>query len=259
MEDLSRYNPEGSVLRKAQRRMLEIAVEVARICDEHGIPYWINGGTLLGAVRHGGFIPWDDDFDIEVLEKDYAPLLNILERELPSDFVVHIRDNDKNLPCVFGKVREFKFKTEDRESENLRYTGLYIDVFPVEPTFPRLHLWLNRYYVKVYYSLFQRKYNLLLLRSLMVVLKIMAGTVRVVSRITGSRYLMYRFGQNSRQVYTYDMIFPLKKIDFEGVPISCPQDVHRYLVANFGESYMTPPPVEKRVPHFKTIIPLEQD
>lgn len=53
MEDLSRYNPEGSVLRKAQRRMLEIAVEVARICDEHGIPYWINGGTLLGAVRHG--------------------------------------------------------------------------------------------------------------------------------------------------------------------------------------------------------------
>lgn len=69
-------------MRKAQRRMLEIAVEVARICDEHGIPYWINGGTLLGAVRHGGFIPWDDDFDIEVLEKDYAPLLNILEREL---------------------------------------------------------------------------------------------------------------------------------------------------------------------------------
>lgn len=253
MEDLSHYNAEGTILRKAQLRMLDILLEVARICDRHKIPYWINGGTLLGAVRHGGFIPWDDDLDIEVLEKDYAPLLKVLEQELSPGFVVHTRYNDKRLPCVFGKVREFEYETVDSESEGLRYNGLYIDIFPIEPTFPKLHLGLNRYYVKVYYSLFQKKYNVALLKSLMGILKMAAWFVRTGSRLIRSQYLMYRFGQNSRQIYTYDMIFPLKTIDFEGYAISCPHDPHRYLVANFGETYMVPPPVEKRFPHFKSI------
>lgn len=245
------------MLRKAQLRMLDILLEVTRICDRYRIPYWICGGTLLGAVRHGGFIPWDDDLDIEVLEKDYTILLSVLERELPLGFAVHSRNNDKNLPCVFGKVREFEFVTEDRESEDLKYKGLYIDIFPIEPTFPKIHLWLNRYYVKVYYSLFEEKYNLVFLKSLMGMLKVATWFVRIGSRLIRSQYLMYRFGQNSRQVYTYDMIFPLKTIDFEGHTISCPHDLHRYLIANFGENYMVPPPVEKRLPHFKSITLLK--
>ena len=257
MEDLSHYNAEGTMLRKAQMRMLDILLEVSQICDKHQIPYWINGGTLLGAVRHGGFIPWDDDLDIEVLEKDYPALLAVLERELSSDFAVHTRDNDKNFPCVFGKVREFKFETEDSESEGLKYKGLFIDIFPIEPTFPKLHLWVNRYYVKIYYSLFKKKYNLFLLNILMGIIKFVAWGIRISSRVLKSNYLMYRFGQNSKQVYTYDMIFPLSKIEFEGHQISCPNDTHRYLMVNFGKNYMTPAPVDKRCPHFKSITLLK--
>ena len=71
MEDLSRYNPEGSTLRRAQLRMLEILKVVDAICAKHGIQYTLDGGTLLGAVRHGGFIPWDDDIDIGIPREDF--------------------------------------------------------------------------------------------------------------------------------------------------------------------------------------------
>ena len=74
MEDLSHYNPEGSTLRRAQLRMLEILKVVDDICTKHGIQNTLDGGTLIGAVRHGGFIPWDDDIDINVTREDLAKL-----------------------------------------------------------------------------------------------------------------------------------------------------------------------------------------
>ena len=62
-----RFSPEGSMLRKQQLRMLEILLYIDKVCKEHGIRYWLSSGTLLGAVRHGGFIPWDDDLDVEMM------------------------------------------------------------------------------------------------------------------------------------------------------------------------------------------------
>ena len=73
-----RYNPDNSQLRALQIRMLEILICIDQICQEHDIPYWLGSGTLLGAVRHGGFIPWDDDIDIELLRADYLKLIKIL-------------------------------------------------------------------------------------------------------------------------------------------------------------------------------------
>ena len=84
-EDLSRYNPEGSTLRKAQLRMLSILIEVDKICRKHKIDYFVDSGTLLGAVRHGGFIPWDDDLDIAIRREDLPRLRKALQEELPSD------------------------------------------------------------------------------------------------------------------------------------------------------------------------------
>lgn len=105
MDELrQRYNPEGSLLRRHQLRMLEILKEIDRICQKHRIDYWLSSGTLLGAVRHGGFIPWDDDLDIEMERKDYLRLLQLLPEELNdayllqtprhrSRFHIHLRQN----------------------------------------------------------------------------------------------------------------------------------------------------------------------
>ena len=78
-----RFNPEGSLLRRMQHRMTEMLGEIDKICRRHNLKYWLCSGTLLGCVRHGGYIPWDDDLDIEMLREDYEKLLKILPEELP--------------------------------------------------------------------------------------------------------------------------------------------------------------------------------
>lgn len=78
-----RFNPEGSKLRQMQLRMLDILTEVDSICKKHGISYWLSSGTLIGALRHDGFIPWDDDLDIEMMRDDYLRLMKVLPQELP--------------------------------------------------------------------------------------------------------------------------------------------------------------------------------
>ena len=74
----AKYNPEGSTLRKAQLRMAEMLKYIDKICHEHSITYWMDFGTLLGAVRHGGFIPWDDDTDICMPIEDYERFKRLL-------------------------------------------------------------------------------------------------------------------------------------------------------------------------------------
>ena len=65
-----KYNPEGSVLRKSQMRMLDMLIFIDKVCHENDVTYWVEGGTLLGAFRHNGFIPWDDDADLCMPYKD---------------------------------------------------------------------------------------------------------------------------------------------------------------------------------------------
>lgn len=69
-----KYNPDGSDLRKAQLKMLELLKFLNKICTENNLTYWLDSGTLLGAVRHGGFIPWDDDIDVCMPYKDAVVL-----------------------------------------------------------------------------------------------------------------------------------------------------------------------------------------
>ena len=76
----ARFNPDGSPLRRMQDRMTEMLREIDAICRRHNIRYWLCSGTLLGCIRHGGYIPWDDDLDIEVLREDYDRLMEILPR-----------------------------------------------------------------------------------------------------------------------------------------------------------------------------------
>lgn len=66
-----KYNPEGSTLRRDQKKLLEMLQYVSDLCKAYNIQYWLSSGTLLGGARHQGFIPWDDDMDIVMLKKDY--------------------------------------------------------------------------------------------------------------------------------------------------------------------------------------------
>lgn len=125
MEDLrQRYNPDGSSLRKAQLRMVEILKEVDKICRRHNIPYYLEGGTLLGAIRHHGFIPWDDDLDISVLKKDFPRLKKALQNELPENLIYQDRWTDFNCPIIFAKVRDKHSLFEESDSRRVKELSL---------------------------------------------------------------------------------------------------------------------------------------
>mgnify|MGYP003305402943 CR=1 FL=1 len=102
--DLSRYNPEGSALRRDQKELLRMLKVVDKICRDNGIRWWLSSGTLLGAARHKGFIPWDDDIDIVLLREDYLKLEKILCQMKSDEFVYHCMYTDVDYVNMFVTI-----------------------------------------------------------------------------------------------------------------------------------------------------------
>ena len=123
---------EQSVLRKVQLTQLEIAKEIRRVCDENGIPYFLCDGTLLGAVRHGGFIPWDDDMDLGMLRQDYERFCRIAPEKLEKDYVLQTWHTDPNYALPFAKVRKRGTLYLEAKSSRLQENGFFVDIFPFD-------------------------------------------------------------------------------------------------------------------------------
>jgi lipopolysaccharide cholinephosphotransferase len=132
-----------------QEVILEIFKVVADICERHQIPYFAIGGTCLGAVRHHGFIPWDDDLDIGLLREDYLRLLPLLRKELPEQCMVHDKECDKDYPYLYAKVRDKYSGIEEDYIFKTQHTGCFIDIFPLERSPYPLFRIANRLYVNL--------------------------------------------------------------------------------------------------------------
>lgn len=122
-------------LRPLWAASLEIYREIAKICDRHGLRYYVTDGTALGAVRHKGFIPWDDDFDISMPRPDYEKFKMLAQKELPPGLRVwDFRDEPKDI-FLFGKVqcveKDKVLALEKRLGRTLS-NGLFVDVFPID-------------------------------------------------------------------------------------------------------------------------------
>ena len=156
MEDFSKYNGEGTTLRKMQLRILNILVEIDKVCRKHNINYWIDFGTLLGAVRHGGFIPWDDDLDIAMPSDDFRKFLEIAPKELPPSLFVQTKTTEPSYHMLVNKVRDKNsfFITQHEDFTKDYQKGLYVDIFEVKP-YPnvpkKLQKNIMRWYKKIYF------------------------------------------------------------------------------------------------------------
>lgn len=118
-------------MNQEQKQLFELFKCFAKICDDNGIKYFLVGGTLLGAVRHKGFIPWDDDIDVAMPEEDYRRFLE-LKDNLPEGLEIRSEKDDPEYPFLFCKLSnpDVPFITEGPGKK----MGIYIDLFPIVPS-----------------------------------------------------------------------------------------------------------------------------
>ncbi len=122
----------NEVLRKVQLVELDIAKEVKRVCEENGIRYFLYRGTFLGAVRHQGFIPWDDDMDFGMLREDYEKFRKLAPEKLGKDYCFQDWHTDENYALPFGKVRKRGTVFVEAKCARLPENGIYIDIYPLD-------------------------------------------------------------------------------------------------------------------------------
>ena len=149
-------------LRKVQLTLLEIAKEIKRVCEENDIRYFLYRGTFLGAVRHRGFIPWDDDMDFAMLREDYEKFCRIAPEKLGKDYCFQNWHTDKDYAHPFGKVRRRGTVYVEAKCARLPENGFYVDVYPLDfaPEDPEARKALSRKLLHLYrVKLMKSKYT----------------------------------------------------------------------------------------------------
>ena len=118
-------------LQEAQEITYQLFLEFRKICEAHDLRYFLSGGTLLGAARHKGFIPWDDDMDVMMPREDYEKLLS-LDLELPENLQLFSCETDPQYNYPFAKLCDMRFKVHFEHHVEECSIGMGIDVFPIE-------------------------------------------------------------------------------------------------------------------------------
>ncbi len=248
-----RFNPDGSLLRRQQLRMLEILQEVDRVCKKHDIRYWLSSGTLIGAARHKGFIPWDDDLDIEMLLSDYNKLMKVLPEELPDTMALQTNATDPNYFFFYAKVRDRRsFLAESNRYDRVwKERGIYIDIFP----FYRQPLWLHLlsektqgHVYKIMNRMGEDNKGLWKVRFITRFNRfILHPCFKLLCKLSRARET-YGLGIPYHDPRHTEDIFPLTEMEFEGQLFPVPKDTDKVLTLKYGD-YMTMPDIEKIIPH----------
>lgn len=245
-----RYSPKGSQTKKIQNCVLQILKYVAKVCDDNNLRYWLASGTLLGAVRHGGFIPWDDDLDIEMPYEDFKKLRAIMLND--KNYFWQDHSTDKLYMHYFGKVKIPHMNPNPLSPKKSVYDGAFIDVFPIE-SMPhcfselsyRLIGW-NNYQFLWSDSNFLSKFSQF---RFAFGEKALFPMLRGLSRICYHKEYHHTYGVGFVKKRNLTSLSKLTKMTFEGELFSVPEEYDAYLRYMFGEDYMELPPEDKRVVH----------
>ncbi|MBR4436506.1 MAG: LicD family protein [Spirochaetales bacterium] len=256
-------------LRKVQLLELKVLKEIKRVCTKHDIKYFLTGGTLIGAVRHKGFIPWDDDIDIAMMRPDYDRFLEIAPKELGPEYELLCIQQDERIGTFFAKVvLKDSVSWNGQQPAELNMFGCVVDVVPFDRIYENKLLaklyfyWLN--FCVVLYSMKNGYHNgtTKLKRFVARVMKfcffwIPKGWLRKIiinypyrlnKKQTNTRaYLSGRYGipREMRSAYLFD---EYTELPFEDDSFMVLKEYHAFLTELFGD-YMKLPPESERHTH----------
>ena len=227
------------------RIILDIMKDIDRFCRKNDIPYTISAGTMLGAVRHGGFIPWDDDADLFMLREDFDRFVATYHSD-KYHLLFNTRTDDEFLACGFAKVCDPGTRIQD--DTTLTSYGVFVDIFPLDdvPEDPaECHRYMHRVmrlHNRIHHR--QKKDIISIIKSYRHSLDwwwnrldatVHAGTY------AGSPLVAQAIGtDNYRTVLRRDRFETLTDIPFEGYNFLGFSDPHSYLEMLYGPDYMTP-------------------
>lgn len=270
--------------------ILEIYKDVSALCDKYNLTYMMSGGTCLGAIRHQGFIPWDDDLDIMMPRKDYNQLITLLEKgELGEKYEFTYPNADSDANTVFLKI--FRRNSKDVELANMNTPfpkGIFLDVFALDAV-PKSKVGqkikgfvanaiqfisICRLYVQ--YPSEQLKEYMYLDPDLKKRYRFKMFVGKLFSFASHAKWLYWfdKFVASSKdghpwgiptgrkyyngEIFDKDVFVPVKKAIFEDQEVNIPNDTHTYLT-NLYKKYMELPPIEKRERHFICDFQLPQE
>lgn len=256
-------------LRQCQLVQLHLLYVFDRVCKENGLDYLLEGGTLLGAMRHNGFIPWDDDLDVGMPMRDYKKFLKIADKVLPKDVYLDNPAATKHIDIPFAKLRDaysFYFEPSDSQKTN-DPTGIYIDIFPYEEV-PDMPYWLQKLFIKGCGSMWSRTryfYNrahglicgvaFSILGWLCSVVHFMVRcSLRIISCARRGKYCYVILERGDTYRYRKAWMFPPALHEFEDGTFPIPNNADGILEAQYGD-WRKLPPEEERFRHATIIDP----
>ena len=261
-------------MNELQKKQLDILKAFVKVCEKHNLKYFLVGGTALGAIRHKGFIPWDDDIDVGMLREDYDKFVQLQDEFKGTPYFIQTFKTDPCYIYNFGKLRDSSTTFIESQYKNHRINhGVWIDIFPIDgfskevkprETFKKKiqHLWFQVYFA--YFPALRRK-----VRKQTwfkdILLNIVAGLFyifdiahyrnkrieRIVRKIPVDEAVMVGnyFGFNmKKEAMDANLFKEFTKVPFEDMEAVVVKDYDTYLRNLYGD-YMTPPPPEKQVGH----------
>ncbi|MDP3559594.1 MAG: LicD family protein [Legionellaceae bacterium] len=259
-------------LRQAQLKMLSMLEVIDKICLKHHLEYWLDAGTLLGAVRHQGFIPWDDDMDIAMPRASYEAFLRIAPTEIPDHMWLQTAQTD---PGFFNMATPLKIRDrnsrfiEKHEKGDEPYVqGIFIDVFvydrmPTDEKQRKRYKFMARKLSRVlatqygyakmgHYKRLYRAIGRILPTS--IVDRFLQKIIQKANE-SSSPYIGRGYNCVGSNFIAYEDIYPLKRIRFETAQFNIPHCFEIFLTQQYG-NYLVLPPEEKRtIRHCKELIP----
>jgi len=261
-------NSVDNVAEKLHSCQLLLAGELKRICEKNNIKYYMIAGTLLGAVRHKGFIPWDDDMDFAIMRKDFPRFISACENDLGEDFELQHMFSDEHyaLPVAKLLLKGTNF-TERNSSKNQSKKGIFIDIFPYD-NIPDTEAQRKKHNKNTYFlkRLFLAKQGYSIAEKGQLLKALVYFALRVMSMLVSKKWLRNRLDRELRRfenqttkkvaalggAYSYqkesverEWFFESVELPFEDITLSAPKEYVKYLTYFYGD-YMTPPPEDKR-------------